>query len=524
MNREVKFGSKARESLRSGMDVLANAVGSTLGPKGQCVIIGEFSNGHPHVTKDGVTVARNVNLSDNGAQAGIQLLREAALKMVGEVGDSTTSATVMAKSFIDKADEFIKQGFHPVHLKEEVEEIVPKILKYISKASKPINDSRIEQVATVSANNDKELGKLVADTFKKVGKDGVIVVQESPTTETFVETINGMQFDRGYESSAFINSNIKNECVMENPYILITEQKILYMRDLVPILEEIIDTRRPLLLIAEHYDPEVIENLKMNTLTGILKVCAVKAPSYGVYRKELLEDLAILTGATLLTYDSGLYVHNMTADMLGTCKKIIVTKDSTTIVEGNCDPNAVMDRIELIRDALKDQNAGEFVIEHNKQRLARMTGGISRIYVGGKTELEMRERKDRIDDAVCAVKAASEEGIVAGGGITYLGAYLSLFDQIEVKNKGFEILTCGLISIFAKILENAGKDFRNYIDEVDPAKSIGIDVRTMENVNMLKRGIVDPTMASRLCLENALSVLYLYLNTNCVIVNEKLQF
>lgn len=523
MNKEVKFGGKARESLRSGMDVLANAVGSTLGPRGQCVIIGEFSNGQPHITKDGVTVARNINLSDNGAQAGVQLLREAALKTVSQVGDSTTSSTVMAKAFVDKAEEFIKAGNHPCHLKEEVDDIVPKIMKLISKAAKPANESKLEQVATVSANNDKELGKLVADTFKRVGQDGVIVVQESPTTETFVETINGMQFDRGYESPAFITSDTKNECVLENPYILITEQKILYMRDLVPILEEIIDTRRPLLIIAEHYDPEVIENLKRNMIMGVLKVCAVKAPSHGIYRKDMLEDLAVLTGGTCLTYDSDLYVHNMTADMLGTCKKVIVTKDSTTIIEGNSDPEKIANRIELIRDSLQNCE-GEFLTEHHKMRLARLCSGISRIYVGGKTELEMKERKDRVDDAVCAIKAASEEGIVAGGGVTYLGIYLSLFDQIEVKNKGFEILTCGLISIFAKILENAGKDFRNYIDEVDPSKGIGIDVRTMETVNMLKKGIVDPAKACRLAFENALSVLNLYLNTNCVIVNEKLQF
>ena len=277
------------------------------------------------------------------------------------------------------------------------------------------------------------------------------------------------------------------------------------------------------MIIAEHYDPEVIENLKRNMIMGVLKVCAVKAPSYGVYRKDMLEDLTILTGGTCLTYDSDLYVHNMTAAMLGTCKKVIVTKDSTTIIEGMYDSKELADRIELIRDSL-DKSEGEFLIEHNKMRLARLTGGISRIYVGGKTELEMKERKDRVDDAVCAIKAASEEGIVAGGGVTYLGIYLSLFDQIEVKNSGFEILTCGLISIFAKILENAGKDFRNYIDEVDPSKGIGIDVRTMETVNMLKKGIVDPAKACRLAFENALSVLNLYLNTNCVIINEKLQF
>ena len=435
----------------------------------------------------------------------------------------TTSTTVMANAFIDKAEEFIKAGSHPCHLKEEIDDIVPKITKLISKAAKPANESKLEQVATVSANNDKELGKLIADTFKKVGQDGVIVVQESPTTETFVETINGMQFDRGYESPAFITSETKNECILENPYILITEQKILYMRDLVPILEEIIDTRRPLLIIAEHYDPEVIENLKRNMIMGVLKVCAVKAPSHGVYRKDMLEDLAVLTGGTCLTYDSDLYVHNMTADMLGTCKKVIVTKDSTTIIEGDSDPEKITNRIELIRDSLQNCE-GEFLTEHHKMRLARLCSGISRIYVGGKTELEMKERKDRVDDAVCAIKAASEEGIVAGGGVTYLGIYLSLFDQIEAKNKGFEILTCGLISIFAKILENAGKDFRNYIDEVDPSKGIGIDVRTMETVNMLKKGIVDPAKACRLAFENALSVLNLYLNTNCVIVNEKLQF
>lgn len=523
MSNEVKFGGKARESLRAGMDILANAVGSTLGPRGQCVIIGEFANGLPHVTKDGVTVAKNINLSDNAAQAGVQLLREAALKMVSEVGDGTTSSTVMAKAFIDKADEYIRAGEHPCTLKEQVEELAPKVLEYIKKTSRPITDNDIEFVATVSANNDSELGKLAADTFKKVGKDGVIIVQESPNTETFVETINGMQFDRGYESQYFITSDTKNECVFENPYILLTEQKILYMRDLVPILEEILPTGRPLLLIAEHFDPEVIENLKMNKLSGILKVCAVKAPSYGVYRQELLKDLAVLTGGEVLTYDSGLYVHNMTSAMLGTCKKVIVTKDTTTIVEGQADSKEVKDRIELIRDALATSE-GEFLTEFNKMRLARFCSGISRIYVGGKTELEMKERKDRVDDAVCAVKAASEEGIVAGGGVTYVGAFDALYNKISPKNKGFDIIAAGLLSIFSKILENGGKLFKNYIDEVNHKKGMGIDARTMKTVNMYKKGIVDPAKDARLCFENALSVLYLYLNTNCVIVKEKIQF
>ena len=265
MNNEVKFGGQARESLRTGMNILAEAVGSTLGPRGQCVVIGEFANGLPHITKDGVTVAKNINLSDNGAQAGIQLLREAALQMVNEVGDATTSTTVMAKAFIDEAEKGIKAGMHPCDIKEQVEQIVPSVLKLITKAAKPVKEKDLEFVATVSANNDKELGKLAADTFKKVGKDGVIVVQESSNNDTYVETINGMQFDRGFESPHFITSDTKNECVLDNPFILITEQKILYMRDLVPVLEELLPTGKPLLIIAEHFDPEVIENLKMNT-------------------------------------------------------------------------------------------------------------------------------------------------------------------------------------------------------------------------------------------------------------------
>lgn len=523
MNNEVFFGSKARESLRLGMNVLADAVGSTLGPRGQCVIIGEFANGNPHVTKDGVTVAKNINLSNNSAQAGVQLLREAALKIVGEVGDSTTSTTVMAKAFIDKAEEMIKKGIHPCTIKEEVEYLAPKVIDYIKSVSKPVSNADFEFVATVSANNDNEIGKLVSDTFLKVGKDGVIVVQESPTNETTVETINGMQFDRGFESSSFINSDVKNECVLDNPYILITEQKILYMRDLVPVLEDILKVGRPLLIIAESFDPEVLENLKMNKLTGVLKVCAVKAPSYGNYRKDMLEDLAVLTGGTVLTYDCGLYVNNMDISMLGTCKKVIVTKDNTTIIEGNYDSEKLTNRISLIRDMLS-RNESEFTTEMNKLRLARLTGGISRIYVGGKTELEMNEKKDRVDDAVCAVKAASEEGIVAGGGVTYLGAYTSLFEAENAKNSGFEIITAGLLSIFSKILSNAGKNFKNYIDEIDPKTGTGIDVRTMETVNMYEKGILDPAKASRLAFENALSVLYLYLNTNCIIVKEKIQF
>lgn len=518
MNKEVKFKLDARNSIKKGMDILGEAVASTLGPNGQCVIIGNYNNGLPHITKDGVTVAKNIHLKDNFANTGVCLLREASLKTVATVGDSTTTSTVLAKAFIDRAEELLESGANPVLLKDSIKHSCDLVLNYIKEQSKPVEDKDIEHVASISANNDLEIGKLVASAFEKVGTDGIIIVEESRNTETTIDIINGMQFEKGYESPVFITDELKGNCVLNNPYILVTEQRILYMRDLVPVLEEIANEGRPILLIAEQYDPEVIENLKVNKIQGILKICAVKAPSFGEYRKMFLEDIALLTGATCLTYDSGLYIHNMDSSYLGTCEKVIVDKNTTTIISGKTSKELIINRVNQIKEQIKSiPIEDEYLIDFHKGRIARLIGGICTIHVGGTTEMEMHERKDRVDDAVCATKAAVEEGIVPGGGLTYLGAAEILKTQSAF---GIEILIEGLTSVFETLISNGGKDHFDYFDKLDFEKNIGIDVRTFQPVNMFEAGIVNPAKAERIAFENAISVLNLYLSTNAVIVDE----
>lgn len=523
MNKEVKFQLDARSGIKKGMDILGKAVASTLGPNGQCVIIGNYTGHQPHITKDGVTVAKNIHLKDNFADTGVCLLREASLKTVSAVGDSTTTSTVLAKAFIDSASELIESGYNPIMLKNSLQHNISLVLDYIKSKSRTIKDNKdIEHVATISANNDPEIGKLIATAFTTVGNDGIILVEESRNTETTIDVITGMQFEKGYESPIFVTDEIKNNCVLDNPYIFLTEQKVLYMRDLVPILEIVAEENRPILLIAEHFDPEVIENLKMNKLQGILKICAVKAPSFGEYRKMFLEDIGILTGATCLTYESGLSIHNMDVSYLGTCEKVVIDKNTTTIVGGKTSKEIIQKRVDSIKEQIKDVGPeNEYLIDFHKGRIARLIGGICTIHVGGTTEMEMRERKDRVDDAVCATKSAIEEGIVPGGGLTYLGAAELLKTQ---SNFGVEILIEGLTSVFETLIVNGGKDHFDYFDKLDFEKNIGIDVRTYQPVDMFEAGIVNPTKAERIAFENAISVLNLYLSTNCVIVDEPINY
>lgn len=452
------------------------------------------------------------------------MIREAALRTVALVGDSTTTATVLAKSFIDEAEKLLKNNANLADIKRGVEECSQIAFDYIKRLSKPITPNDYENIATISANNNREIGKLVADVFHKVTSDGVIIVEESQDVNTTVETVNGMRFDRGYESHAFITNDTKAECVLERPLIFITEQKVLYMRDLITLLEHARSQSRPLLLIAEQYDPEVIQNLAMNHLSGIVSVCAVKAPAFGEYRKKLLEDIAILTDATCLTYDSNIYVNNATPEMLGSCEKAIISKDHTTLVASNT-TSAVHARAELIRNELTDAES-EHEIDFHKRRLASLLGGISCIKVGGTTELEMKEKKDRVDDAVCAVQAASQEGIILGGGLSFITAFRAISDHFA-KNpssySGFgERVLKGLFSVFNLILENGGYNPSEIIKQIDIDNNIGFDANEGKCANMYDAGIINPAKGDRLALENALSVLNLYLSTNCVIVDEKL--
>lgn len=500
------------------MGILEEAVGSTLGPKGQCVVIDDYSDGKPLVTKDGVTVARSIDLKDKFKNLGVQLLREASIRTCETVGDSTTSTVVLAYALIKACSKLLEKGnINPITLKNLLQEPLQNLISGIKAQAIPIKDVDLEKVATISANGDKEIGSLIADAFKIIGRNGVITVEESPNIRTFVETITGMQFDRGYESPEFSTDLIKQQCVLENCLILITDQKVQLMRDIVPILEIAVKEHKPILLIATDYDDEVIQNLRINKRRGIVQVCAVKAPSYGEYRGKLLQDIAILTGGQVITYESGINLSKVTSDMLGKCGKIIVTRDTTTIINGGGDKKLIQARVEQIRnelDNLSDTMDRDFLKDFYGQRIAKLTGGISCIRVGGTTELEMKERKDRIDDAVCATKAAIEEGIVPGGGLSFITSYLNTEFNSDIARD----VCKALFAVSKKIMENCGLEF----DIHSFKDGVGFDANTMEMCNLLDRGIVNPVKADRLALENAVSVLNLYLSVNTLVINEEI--
>jgi chaperonin GroEL len=525
-NKELLFNAEARSAIKSGIDTLADAVKVTLGPNGQCVILGEYKKiGTPHITKDGVTVAKNIKFKDKYKEVGASLIREAALKTVETVGDSTTSSTVIAQALINEAESLLKIGFSPVELKRNLQESLTKAINIIKESSIPIKESDIKNIATISANNDTSIGELVADAYAKITENGVIAVEESNSTKTTVDIVTGMQFEQGFVSSYFVTDEIKNECVFSKPYILISEMKVETMREIMPILELIHSENRPIVIIAQDFSEEVIETLRINVANGILRVCCIKAPSYGEYRKMILEDLAILTDANFITHDSALDLYDLQIHDLGSCDKIITSKDKTMIIGGKGQKN-IPNRVDLIKARLaeikKDDSVNqEFLTEFFETRIARLIGGVASIKVGGITELEMKERKDRIDDAVCATKAALEEGIVAGGGITYLKVLNRLQAERDPKNG---LLCSGLKSIYETLCENSNLISTEFASKIDPENNIGINMLSGKVVNMLDEGIVDPTSASRLALENAVSVTILYLSTACVVVPELIEF
>ncbi len=524
-NKLIKFNADARDSMLKGMEILAEAVGSTLGPKGKCVVIDDYQDGKPLVTKDGVTVARNIQLKDKFQNIGVQLLREASTKTVESVGDGTTTSCVLAFKMISEINKLIKNGKNPIQIKNEIKEIYEDIIKALKDQAIPVIDEDISKVATISANNDEEIGKLIAEAFQKIGRDGVITVEESSSIQTYIDVINGMQFDRGYESPYFATDPIKGNCVLEKPYILITDRKIQLMKELVPLLEIVNQKNRPILIIAQDYDNEVIQNLKINKTRGILQVCAIKAPSYGEYRNKLLEDLAILTGGKVITYESGVNLQKCDETILGSCEKVVITRDNTTLINGSGSKELIDARCQQIKSELdnpSDTLDSEFLREFNNLRIARLSGGVAVIHVGGTTELEMKERKDRIDDAVCATKAAIEEGIVPGGGVSFIIAADSI-----VKNKtNFTdaqriILDC-MFCIQDKIISNCGLDLQSILQDLPV--NYGFDANKMEWVDVLKSGIINPAKSDRLAFENAFSVLNLYLSANTLVINEELVF
>lgn len=518
MNKELQFDKDARVSMLKGMEILAKAVGSTLGPKGKCVVIDEAIDGKPLVTKDGVTVAKSIQLKNKFENLGVQLLREASVRSLELSGDGTTTATVIAYAMIKQAQKLIEEGLDPIQIKNGIKDASEAALQALKESAIPVTDDDLEKIATISANNDSEIGKLIADTFKQIGRDGVVTVEESPSVKTYTEIINGMQFERGYESPYFATDPIKGICTLENCYVLLTDHKVQLMRDIVPILEIAARESRPILLIAQDYDDEVIQNLKLNKLRNILQVCAVKCPSYGDYRKDILDDLAILTGATVISYESGIELPKVTEAMLGRCEKVTITKETTTLIKGAGSQELIDKRVEQIRNQLKtlsDSLDRDFLKEFYAQRIAKLTGGVARIYVGGTTELEMREKKDRIDDAVCATKAAIEEGYVPGGGISFV----NIADCCDNINSEYNsILLIGLYAVLTQIVESCGES----IDNMKPG--LGFDANKEEWVDMIKSGIINPVKSDRLALENALSVLNLYLSTSCLVVNEEVVY
>lgn len=520
LNKKIKFKLSARESILKGINILADSVKVTLGPKGNCVILGDVDK-QPRVTKDGVSVAKEIKLEDPFENAGAQLIKEAAVKTLNTVGDATTTSTILAQSLINLSMKEVKKGKNSIKIKKGIEFATHLVVNYIKDKTIEIKDSDIKNIATISANNDQEIGQLINDAFKKIGRDGIITIEDSTNSATSVDVINGMQFDRGYLSQHFVTNFVKDVCTLENPYILITEHKVNRMKDIAFILSQVASEGRSILIIAEDFDGEVLETLKVNKLDGRLKVCPIKAPSFGEYRHEVLNDIAILTGGTNISYDSGIELTDATTAMLGKCTKVNVTKTSTTLIGGN--GQNINERVNKLKEELRKEqsspNSSDFLIKFLKERIAKLVGGIAVIYVGGTTEIEMNERKDRIDDAVSATKAAIEEGVVLGGGLTYYNAskFLSNYsDKDKDITLGIRIVEKALKEPFNVIVQNAGYNPKKLYNKL--TKTVGFDANKEKFVDMYHSGIIDPAKASKLALENSSSVACLFLSTECVIV------
>ncbi len=525
MAKEIVFNMEAREQLKKGVDELANAVKVTLGPKGRNVII-EKKFGAPHITKDGVTVAKEVELADPFMNTGAQLVKSVASKTGDDAGDGTTTATVLAQSIVNVGIKNVTAGANPMDLKRGIDKAVAKVVESIKEQSEAVGSDydKIEQVATISANNDPEIGKLIADAMRRVSKDGVITIEEAKGTETSIGVVEGMQFDRGYLSPYFVTDTEKMECVMDNPYILIYDKKISNLKDFLPILEPAIQTGRPLLVIAEDVDSEALTTLVVNRLRAQLKICAVKAPGFGDRRKEMLEDIAILTGGIVISEEKGLSLEQATIEMLGRCDKVTVSKDNTTIVNGAGNKDAIAERVAQIKAQITATKS-DYDKEKLQERLAKLAGGVAVLYVGAASEVEMKEKKDRVDDALCATRAAIEEGIVPGGGVAYIRA----IDALEGLNgdnadetTGIEIIKRAVEEPLRQIVSNAGKEGAVVVQKVREGEGdFGYNARTDVYEHMKAAGVVDPAKVTRVALENAASIAGMFLTTECVIVEKK---
>ena len=525
MAKEITFDIDAREQLKQGVDALANAVKVTLGPKGRNVII-EKKYGAPQITKDGVTVAKEIELEDSVNNLGAQLVKEVATKTGDAAGDGTTTATVLAQAIINVGLKNVTSGANPMDLKRGIDKAVAEVVKAIRKQSQIVGNDydKIEQVATISANNDSEIGTLIAEAMKKVSKDGVITIEEAKGTDTTVEVVEGMQFDRGYISPYFVTNTEKMECEMENPYILIHDKKISSLKELLPILEPAVQSGRPLLIIAEDVDSEALTTLVVNRLRSNLKISAVKAPGFGDRRKEMLEDIAILTGGMVISEERGLKLESATLEMLGTAEKVTIDKDNTIIVNGAGKKQSIADRINQIKAQIA-ATTSDYDREKLQERLAKLSGGVAVLYVGAGSEVEMKEKKDRVDDALSATRAAIEEGIVPGGGVSYIRAIeavAKLKGDNDDEKTGIEIIRRAIEEPLRQIVTNAGKEGAVVVQKVSEGTGdFGYNARMDRYENLLAAGVVDPAKVTRVALENAASIAGMFLTTECVIVDKK---
>jgi chaperonin GroEL len=525
MAKDIKFDIDARDGLRRGVDALANAVKVTLGPKGRNVIISK-SFGAPQVTKDGVTVAKEIELADPLENMGAQMVKEVASKTNDLAGDGTTTATVLAQAIVKEGLKNVAAGANPMDLKRGIDKAVEAIVENLSKQSKKVGDSsdKIKQVASISANNDEAIGDLISQAFQKVGKEGVITVEEAKGTDTYVDVVEGMQFDRGYLSPYFVTNSEKMTADLESPHILLFDKKISAMKDLLPVLEPVAQSGKPLLIIAEDVDGEALATLVVNKLRGSLKIAAVKAPGFGDRRKAMLEDIAILTGGTVISEERGFSLENATLDMLGTCEKISIDKDNTTIVNGGGVQKHIKARVSQIKSQI-ETTTSDYDREKLQERLAKLAGGVAVLYVGAASEVEMKEKKDRVDDALHATRAAVEEGIVAGGGVALVRAK-SVLSKVSAENAdeetGVQIVARAIEAPLRTIVENAGGEGSVVVAKIMDGKAdYGYDAKSEKFVEMLKAGIIDPKKVTRVALENAASVSGMILTTECALTDIK---
>ena len=524
MAKDIKYDVDARDLMKQGVDQLANAVKVTLGPKGRNVVI-EKKFGAPQITKDGVTVAKEVELEDKFQNAGAQLVKSVASKTGDDAGDGTTTATILTQAIVNEGLKNVTAGANPMDLKRGIDKAVSKVIDYIKENAEVVGDNydKIEQVATVSANNDPEIGKLLADAMRKVSKDGVITIEESKSRDTYIDVVEGMQFDRGYLSGYFVTDADKMECVMDNPYILLYDKKISNLKEFLPILQPAAESGRPLMVIAEDVDSEALTTLVVNRLRGGLKICAVKAPGFGDRRKAMLEDIAVLTGGVVISEEKGLKLEQATLEMLGSAEKVCVSKDNTTIVNGAGEKENIKDRVAQIKNEIANTTSS-YDKEKLQERLAKLAGGVAVLYVGANSEVEMKEKKDRVDDALCATRAAIEEGVTVGGGTTYIRAQQALVDlkgENADEQTGINIVRRAIEEPLRQIVTNAGGEGSVVVNKVREGEGdFGYNARKDVYEDLRAEGIVDPAKVERVALENAASVAGMLLTTECVMVDK----